>query len=171
MLSSLFGKILFSLFDLFCGFLIYRIFRYQRMKAETATFYASFWILNPFVMFISTRGSADTIVCFLVYCTLYFLQTGWIGCSAFVYGLAIHFKLFPVIYALIFFLYVRSQGKSAIMFALLTICSFSFFTIGSWTFYGKEYGCYHCVYLHTGDNLQLLEYVEVDRIVCSNSKT
>ena len=84
MLSSLFGKILFSLFDLFCGFLIYRIFRYQRMKAETATFYASFWILNPFVMFISTRGSADTIVCFLVYCTLYFLQTGWIGCSAFV---------------------------------------------------------------------------------------
>lgn len=100
MLSSLFGKILFSLFDLFCGFLIYRIFRYQRMKAETATFYASFWILNPFVMFISTRGSADTIVCFLVYCTLYFLQTGWIGCSAFVYGLAIHFKLFPVIYAL-----------------------------------------------------------------------
>ena len=162
MLSSLFGKILFSLFDLFCGFLIYRIFRYQRMKAETATFYASFWILNPFVMFISTRGSADTIVCFLVYCTLYFLQTGWIGCSAFVYGLAIHFKLFPVIYALIFFLYVRSQGKSAIMFALLTICSFSFFTIGSWTFYGKEYLnkalLYHATRLDYHHSYSLLFY-------------
>ena len=139
MISPLFGKVLFSLFDLFCGYLIYKIFRFQQIKAETATYYASFWILNPFVMFISTRGSADTIVCFFIYCTLYFLQKGWIGWSAIIYGLAVHFKIFPIIYALIFFLYTRSLGKSGITFAFLTVFSFFFFTISSWTVYGKEY--------------------------------
>lgn len=35
---------------------------------------AVFWLFNPFIMIISTRGSADSLVCAAVLLTLYLLK-------------------------------------------------------------------------------------------------
>ena len=58
------------------------------------------WVLNPFVAVISMRGSAESIVCLLVLGTLDAIRTNKRGLSAILYGLCVHFKIFPIIYAL-----------------------------------------------------------------------
>jgi hypothetical protein len=49
---------------------------------------------------ISMRGSAESIVCLLILGTLEAIRTNRRGLSALLYGLSVHFKIFPIIYAL-----------------------------------------------------------------------
>lgn len=59
---------------------------------------ALLWLLNPFVAIISARGNAESIISFLVLLTLYFLRTKRNALAAIVYGLAVHLKIYPIIY-------------------------------------------------------------------------
>eukprot|EP00744_Colponema_vietnamica_P001746 GILI01002857.1.p1 GENE.GILI01002857.1~~GILI01002857.1.p1 ORF type:complete len:561 (+),score=74.53 GILI01002857.1:70-1683(+) len=49
---------------------------------------------------ISTRGNADSIVCALVLATLYFLFKKRVVLSALCFGMSVHFKIYPIIYAI-----------------------------------------------------------------------
>lgn len=167
LLSPLFGKVLFSVFDILCGYLIYVLLCGWNVESNRAVSYASLWTLNPFVLFISTRGSADTIVCFLLFLTLVLLQRHHISASAIVYGLAVHFKLYPIIYALILFLYCRSSHsttnrKNAFTFAVVSSISFLFFCSLSWWWYGSAYlreaWFYHAQRVDIRHNYSLLFY-------------
>ena len=65
-------------------------------------------------MVISTRGSNDNIITALVFATLYFvLQKRYIVGGLF-YGLAVHFKIYPIIYSLPLYLFIDCD-KEAIM--------------------------------------------------------
>ncbi len=97
-----FGKVLFSGVDIACGYVIYLIFQFLNVNQRKAIQFSCFWILNPFVIIISTRGSADTIVCFLVVVTLFYLLQEKICFGAFFFGLSIHFKIYPIIYSILF---------------------------------------------------------------------
>src|SRR6218665_860633 len=90
-----FGKLLFVALDLANGVLIHEMMSY----ASDKKLYSVLFLLNPSTMIISTRGSAESVICFLVLSTLYCFKKGQIFYSALLYGFAIHFKIYPLIFA------------------------------------------------------------------------
>ncbi|RHY10386.1 hypothetical protein DYB25_004804, partial [Aphanomyces astaci] len=64
--------------------------------------YTMWWLYHPFSINISTRGNADTVVVLLCLLTIYFLMKKHLVVAAVFYGLAVHFKIYPIVYALSF---------------------------------------------------------------------
>ncbi|KAJ3317857.1 GPI mannosyltransferase 1 [Boothiomyces sp. JEL0866] len=83
------GKILFCICDLIVGMILY----------DMAGLWSLFWLANPFVIVISTRGNAESVLLCLVFLVLYYLKRN-IHLAAFFYGLSIHFKIYPIIYCI-----------------------------------------------------------------------
>ena len=102
-----FGKVLFVLGDLVAACLIYNLLQ----KAMVDTRWVWVWWLNPLVFNISTRGSSDSICSVLVLATIYFLKTKKYSTAAFFYGLSVHFRIYPIIYALSFYLETGNKNK------------------------------------------------------------
>ena len=117
------GKFLLSTIDVGVGYLIELLLKYQHKESneEEKTFndiikakkdesyygYASlFYLYNPLTVVICTRGSADCIITFLVLLSLIYLEKKNYFLSALIYGFAVHFKIYPIIYAPSLFLYL-----------------------------------------------------------------
>ena len=116
------GKFFLSTIDVGVGYLIELLLKYQNVEiAEEKTFndvikdkkdeayygYASlFYLYNPLTVVICTRGSADCIITFLVLLSLIYLEKKNYYLSALIYGFAVHFKIYPIIYAPSLFLYL-----------------------------------------------------------------
>lgn len=65
------------------------------------------WLYNPMTIAIATRGNCDSISGFLVLLTLYFLQCRrQYFVAGFVHGIAIHFRLYPLIYSLTLYMFL-----------------------------------------------------------------
>ena len=95
-----FGKILFAVGDILTGWLIISILcRTQRFSVGRATKYATIWLLNPMVATISTRGSSEGLLAFVVMLTLWASVKGNHTLSGVFLGLAVHLKIYPFIYA------------------------------------------------------------------------
>ncbi|KAI8990305.1 PIG-M-domain-containing protein [Pilobolus umbonatus] len=95
-----FGKCLFVISDLMVGYIIHQILLLRGMPSRTALKYDAIWLLNPMVANISTRGNAESLLGVIILSTLYLLLTRthfYKGCALF--GLAVHFKIYPIIYA------------------------------------------------------------------------
>lgn len=65
------------------------------------------WLYNPLSIGIATRGNSDAIAGFLVLSVLYFLQVKQ-RCfiAGILHGIAIHVRLYPIIYSLSLFMYL-----------------------------------------------------------------
>ena len=116
------GKFLLSTIDVGVGYLIELLLKYQHKdlkeektfndiikgkKDESYYGYASlFYLYNPLTVVICTRGSADCIITFLVLLSLIYLEKKNYYLSALLYGFAVHFKIYPIIYAPSLFLYL-----------------------------------------------------------------
>ena len=131
-----YGKILFSFIDVICSYLIYLILiqlnatdnspdgneiirknengtthRYI-MSSTVISSIVWIWSFNPLSIVLSTRGSFDTLSNLLLLCVIlntlkrnYWFAGLW-------YGLFIHFRLYPIIYFLSFFLYIlKNEDK------------------------------------------------------------
>ena len=116
----MFGKLLFCTCDLLVGMLMYRLMKSQTVPIVTAKnrivkttrsvaedrLEKSFlltgilWAWNPFVAIISCRGNSESILSLLVIATLYLYHKRRFDLAAIVFGLSVHFKLYPVIYAI-----------------------------------------------------------------------
>ncbi|XP_066151487.1 GPI mannosyltransferase 1 [Euwallacea fornicatus] len=85
------------------------------IKIETAVYWSHlamlFWLYNPMTLAISTRGNSDSLSCFLVILTLYGIQSNWhpfhVGL---IHGLAIHFRIYPIIYSFLYYLHYCSKA-------------------------------------------------------------
>ncbi|XP_046558873.1 LOW QUALITY PROTEIN: GPI mannosyltransferase 1-like [Haliotis rubra] len=95
-----FGKILFIIFDVLTGALTYSIVSSKGHSHKTAVICTCLWLFNPLPMAVSSRGNAESIMSFLVLATLQLLENRHIFLSAVSYALAVHFKIYPVTYAL-----------------------------------------------------------------------
>ena len=109
------GKFLLSTIDVGVGYLIELLLKYQdntnddektfndivKAKRDEAFYgYSSlFYLYNPLTIVICTRGSADCIITFLVLLSLIYLEKRNYYLSALIYGFAVHFKIYPIIYA------------------------------------------------------------------------
>jgi phosphatidylinositol glycan class M len=95
-----FGKVLFAAGDIVTGWMMFRILgTYQNMSKERALKYASIWLLNPMVATISTRGSSEGLLAVFVTALLWATLARRIALAGFLLGFAVHFKIYPFIYA------------------------------------------------------------------------
>ncbi|XP_050518429.1 GPI mannosyltransferase 1 [Diabrotica virgifera virgifera] len=69
------------------------------------------WLYNPMTIAIGTRGNCDTLAGFLVLLTLYFLQCKrYIFLTGIIHGISIHFRLYPIIYSLTYFMFLSKYS-------------------------------------------------------------
>ncbi|KAI8912170.1 PIG-M-domain-containing protein [Powellomyces hirtus] len=105
----LWGKVLFCVCDVLTGWFIYAVLCLRGMEGGRAAKYAAVWMLNPFVVAISTRGNAESVVSVLVMATLWALVAKKQLVAAVLFGTSVHFKIFPIVYALPFWLLLRPE--------------------------------------------------------------
>jgi len=114
--ASWWGKAVFATSDILCGIVIRDIVRFQGRSSGEQIKCASYWLLNPAVMVISTRGSAEAIISLAVLLALDLVLRDYLVLGALVFGFAVHLKLYPIIYALPFVLYLnRDRIRHGIM--------------------------------------------------------
>ncbi|CDO93703.1 unnamed protein product [Kluyveromyces dobzhanskii CBS 2104] len=135
------GKVFFVLFDLLTGAMIIKLLQ-DSCKPGKQIALASLWLLNPIVITISTRGNAESVLCFLIMCALYFLKEDRFIISGLFYGLSIHLKIYPIIYALPIAAYVFMSNYDKRWFGKL-------FVIGMSTLVGLVVPTY-CMYVIYG---------------------
>ncbi|XP_054153247.1 GPI mannosyltransferase 1-like [Oppia nitens] len=142
-----FGKILFAVLDVITGGLIYSVCGHYVDKRR-AKICAAVWLYNPLPAIISTRGSAEAVITTLVLLTLKCVVNGQLVFAGLVYGFAIHFKLYPIIYFPTFYLYLTKSDKlwkslkpniKKMTFFTFTLIGFIVPTYWSYHMYGQLY--------------------------------
>jgi len=143
------GKLVFVLFDIFSGHLIYCILRAEGSTSEwSSRLAACAWLHNPIVMGMSTRGSAESVIVALVLLTLHLYQQKVFILTGIVYGLAIHLKIYPLIFCLTLYtpLTLRSGLKSLfevnqarLRLVLSTLLTLALLTMACYQAYGWEF--------------------------------
>lgn len=94
------GKLLFCAADVLTGALLIRLLRrHARAPPREACARAAAFLLHPFAIAASTRGNADALVVLAVVGALSLLLDGRTVAAGAVFGLAVHLKLYPIIYA------------------------------------------------------------------------
>ncbi|KAM4058761.1 mannosyltransferase (PIG-M) domain-containing protein [Hirsutella rhossiliensis] len=101
-----FGKVVFAAADLAAGALILALLRRRRQRRpgdsqthDDDAAFAALWLWNPMVATISTRGSSEGLLGVLTMALLWAVETRRVDLAGFVLGLAVHFKIYPLIYA------------------------------------------------------------------------
>ncbi|GLT64957.1 hypothetical protein SLA2020_374160 [Shorea laevis] len=94
------GKFIFSAADLLVGFFIRVILKQRKVPEDLCTYAVMVWLLNPFTFTIGTRGNCEPIVCAMILWIIICLMKGNILQAAFWYGFVVHFRIYPIIYAL-----------------------------------------------------------------------
>lgn len=135
------GKLLFVIFDLVAGIMVMQ----QLTGNIRSNWLASLWLLNPMVITISTRGNAESILSFMVMLTLYWLQHDQLMFAGLIYGLSIHFKIYPVIYSLPISIYVFNRYKGQrwfyklVLLGTTTLISLVGCSVWMYQIYGQEF--------------------------------
>lgn len=88
----------------------------QRRERQVAG-HLALWLLNPLVFNMSTRGSADVLVCVLVLATLWLLAREQRLLAGVALGLGAHLRLYPVIYLPTLLLFLPSLRARAALLA------------------------------------------------------
>lgn len=152
------GKFMLITADILCGHLQYRLNIYQGTHRLNSKLYLIIWLFNPLTIGISSRGSFEPIITLLILTSLYCLINNIYVLAGLVYGLSIHLKLYPIIYAVALYLYLIqkrpylivqskltywlktfSPNSSHLKFFISTGVSIVLSCYGSYSFYGKDY--------------------------------
>jgi len=119
-----FGKALFSICDLLVGYMLYNIFcmfpsirgtaDIPAVRKQALLWVSAVWLLNPMVFTISTRGSSESVLGLLVIGTLFLIMKGHRNLGAVLFGLSVHWKIYPIVYGASILAYygMRSKTKS-----------------------------------------------------------
>uniref|UniRef100_A0A061S429 GPI mannosyltransferase 1 n=2 Tax=Tetraselmis sp. GSL018 TaxID=582737 RepID=A0A061S429_9CHLO len=100
------GKLIFCFADVFVGWLVMSLNTKSPVSVSNAEsipwdfWCAVSWLLNPFTMTISTRGNGEAVVILMLLFQLWALRSGRTVAAGVIYGLAVHWRVYPAIYAL-----------------------------------------------------------------------
>ncbi len=148
--SPLFGKLLFCALDILAGWIIHinvskslgghGLYRHLPNESEFQSRLAAFfWLYNPLVFIVSARGNAESVTICLVLLTLHLFRERVFLLSGLCYGLAVHFRIYPVIYApALFFALTGTRGPRSLMNingAALRFVSAAAFSFGALTYF------------------------------------
>ncbi|CAM9465200.1 unnamed protein product [Pylaiella littoralis] len=109
-LHQCWGKIVFSLADLVVGKCLQSVLTRNGLPTGRALQFACLWVLNPLSMNVSTRGSFDAVTSALVLWVTSALLEGSLCWAAVVFGLVVHLRVYPIIYAPSFALYLSRKS-------------------------------------------------------------
>jgi GPI mannosyltransferase 1 subunit M len=108
----MFGKLLFSFFDVVVVACIIQILAMKKESVQNIVRYSSTFALNYLTINVSTRGNCDSIVSVLLaLCLLCVFQKRYL-LSGLLFGISVHFRIFPIIFSLAFFLFIEAPSKS-----------------------------------------------------------
>lgn len=165
-----YGKLLFMFCDILTGILIARLLPTNTNTKTTLglpiskrTVLLSLWLLNPMVITISTRGSSESVLTFIIMIAVNSLVCGQYTESAIWLGLATHFKIYPIIYLPTFLYYLTRKDKpftifknipvlnwlngTNLIYLLVTLLSFATSGVIMFNIYGYEF-LYHSYLYH-----------------------
>ncbi|EDV98502.1 GH23154 [Drosophila grimshawi] len=140
LLHPAYGKVIYAMFDLLLGILIYGqvrldlLLQHQKDRDEckrtekTALISACFWLYNPLTAVISTRGNGDSIPSFFVLLSISLLirmeqqlpKSLIIFCAGLSHGFVVHLRIYPIVFSLAYYLCL-STGPFPKPFKLNTI--------------------------------------------------
>lgn len=104
-----FGKFVFVAVDMAIALLLLRILQLRGVAPGDAIKYIAVLLFHPLATNVTTRGSADGLICLMVLAVIYLLMVRRLWSAAVVYGFAVHFKIYPIIYALPLVLFLDSD--------------------------------------------------------------
>jgi len=170
LIHDVMGKLVFCLLDHIASHIIYLVTLNKTLNPVKS---ALLWLYNPFVIGISTRGSNESLVIVLVLAVLYAhtcRRVLWMGVML---GIAIHVKIYPIIFALPLYLGIEdnssifsnlsSVSRRKLTFVLSCICTFTALTYSCYHFYGWNYieesFLYHVSRVDTRHNFSVYFYL------------
>lgn len=123
-----FGKVLFLACDICVGLVLRRILqRVSRLPSDQINLLLAVWLLNPLVMMTSARGSFDSLPCLLILLVIWtLLNKKWV-LSGMIFGFLVHFRVYPVIYSLTIFLFLKREENKPFSWVLPSTRSLKFF--------------------------------------------
>ncbi|KAM7541335.1 hypothetical protein Aperf_G00000029742 [Anoplocephala perfoliata] len=74
-----------------------------------------FWLFNPVTASVSVRGSAESVLGVFVLACLNSLLRNHVVLSGLLFGICIHLKLYPVIYAPVMYLYLCDPPEPSLL--------------------------------------------------------
>ncbi|WVQ71794.1 hypothetical protein IAR50_001336 [Cryptococcus sp. DSM 104548] len=146
-LSNLLGKLLLALPSLLIPVLLLS-------GPNPAPFWPThlLWTLNPFTLNITTRGSPEAAICFLVVATQYFLRLGGPssgakgrgeGRAAVMLALAVSWKIYPATYILAIWKELAGRwgwfGLRVWRFGIIALASFVLINGALWSIWGQPF--------------------------------
>lgn len=144
-----FGKLIFSIADVGCVWLIYIILssRWPASKPSFPLLCCSSWGLNPLLIVIPARGSADPISNFFVFLAIWNMEQEHFVFAGLCTGFMIHLRLYPIIYLLPFSFNIllpklsneRYRWGELFKFLLSTGLVLAVTTFGFYCTYGWDY--------------------------------
>lgn len=88
---------------------------------KRATWLSLFWLYNPMAIVISTRGNGDSITSLFILLSIFALQRSirnvkgnhltYVMFAGIFHGMAIHFRLYPLVFSLAYYLYLGESNK------------------------------------------------------------
>jgi len=110
-----FGKVIFVICDVLCGVLIREILLLRGINGSLSLLCSAIWLLNPVTATVSSRGNAEPLITGLILMTIYLLLIKRTGLAAISYGLAVHMKMYPIIYALPLYLFLNNDYSGKVI--------------------------------------------------------
>lgn len=111
-----FGKIIFALADVGVVYEIYKGNVSQEEKVKLS--WAAVWAFNPISIMICTRGSMDSLSNYLLLVLINAAAAGHAALSAFILGVLIHLRLYPVIFIPALAVFLGSRGDAVVSVSL-----------------------------------------------------
>ncbi|KPI90161.1 putative mannosyltransferase [Leptomonas seymouri] len=146
------GKVVFTLSDLGAAYYCYSILQRFATVRSAKWMVMIFILFNPVVLNVSTRGNSDMIVSFMSMGVLAKFAEGRTFMAAAILGFAVHFKIYPIIYALPLVLGVWEHASQKVFVrrllhcapivigcALCFIVAFAIPTYLCYVWYGQQY--------------------------------
>ena len=114
------SKVVMSIIDVWIGKLIEDLLTLQEAKdiklkdKYDYRFISLFDLFNHLPVYISTRGSSDCIITFLVMLTIILIEMNQTIPAGIIYGLSVHLKIYPIIYFPSLYLYIGYKNLNKI---------------------------------------------------------
>ncbi|WAQ88462.1 hypothetical protein PtA15_9A589 [Puccinia triticina] len=143
------GKALFGIADLLIGTMLYRLCPSHNAASSHGRLVCLIWLLNPFVMNFSTRGSSESLLGVVIIGFLYSAERKKWDAAAVLLGVAVHLKIYPFIYATA--VWARLGGhahsrfgwlsinRSQFRFGAISLTAFSLLNLLMYIIWGHEF--------------------------------
>lgn len=136
------GKVIFALSDILAGWLMIRLLR----RWSLPIMWSAAWLWNPMVAIISTRGNCEGLLGAMAVAMLYSIEKDATVALGLVTGLAVHFKIYPIIYVPTILLALSDArfglalfNRRTLTFAITSAATFAALSVAMFAVYRTDF--------------------------------